>query len=64
MVMGERRISCKLKENEPTSCVTPAYINTLEALKEKQREKVEVCETSLVKIMVRVKRADQRRTDE
>ena len=41
-VIGFRRISHKRKGNVLSSCVNPAYMNTLEtmALTEKQQEKV------------------------
>ena len=46
-VMVDRRISRKRKGYVLSSCVSPAYMNTLEmmALTEKQQEKVQVCET-------------------
>ena len=44
--MEERRISRKRKGNVLSSCVTPAYMDALEAiaLTEKQQEKVQICE--------------------
>jgi len=65
VVMGYRRISRRLKRNVLSSYVTPAYMTALEtmALTQKQQEKVRVCETNLVGIIVGVKRADKRISD-
>ena len=50
-VMGDRRISRKLKGNVLNSYVTQAYMNGLKtmALTEKQQEKVRVYESNLLR---------------
>ena len=50
-VMGDRRISRKLKGNVLNSYVTQAYMNGLKtmALTEKQQEKVRVYENNLLR---------------
>ena len=64
-VMGDKRILRK-KGNMLSSCVTSAYTNVLEtlALTEKQQEKVQVCETNLVRRILGIKKADKRRMGE
>ena len=61
--MGDRHKSRKRKGNVLISCVTPAYMNALgtTTLTEKQQEKVQVCEKRSVRIIVGVKRADERK---
>ena len=61
-VMGDRRISRKLKGKMLSSCVTQAYMNALEtmALTEKQQENVQFCENNMARIIVGVKRADNK----
>ena len=60
-VMGDRHISRKRKGNVLSSCVTPAYINVLEAmaLTKKQQEEIQVCKNNLVRIIVGDKRANK-----
>ena len=55
----------QLKGNVLSSCVTPAYIYSLEtmALREKQQEKVQVGNNNWIRRIVGVKRADKRRMD-
>ena len=50
-MMGDRRISRKLKGKVHTSCVAPAYVHGLEtmAVIEKQQTKVQICEKQLNK---------------
>ena len=64
-VMGDRRISCKLKGKVLTSRVATAWLYGLEmlALTEKQQEKVQVCENNWIRRIVEVTRADKRRID-
>ena len=56
--MGGRCLSRKLKGNMFSSCVTAAYVNGLKTtvLTEKQQEKVQVCENSLARRIVGLKR--------
>ena len=56
-----------LKEMCVSSCVTPGIHEcTRDAMRltEKQEEKVQVCETNLVRRIIGVKRTDKRRTGE
>ena len=56
-----------LKEMCVSSCVTPGIHECTRdtvRLTEKQEEKVQVCETNLVRRLIGVKRADKRRTGE
>ena len=57
MVMGDRRMSRKLKGKVPTSCVAPAYMHGLETIApiEKQQKKVQICENQLDKKTGRTK---------
>ena len=43
-VLGDRRMSCKLKGNVLSSCVTPTYLNAVDIITptEKQQEKIQV----------------------
>ena len=59
-VMGDRRVSCNLKGNVLSSCVTPEYKNALETmvLKEEQQGRSRFAKNNLARIIVGVKRAD------
>ena len=55
--MGDRRISCKFIGKVISSCVSQIYMNAPEtmALKEKQQEKVHVCEKKKLIVGVNVR---------
>ena len=60
-VMGDKRISRKLKGNMLSSCVIPAYLYGIEtmAMLAKQQEKLKVCENNWARRIAGVKRIDQ-----
>ena len=43
--MGDRHVSRKLKGKVLSSCITPAYLETM-VMTEKQQEKLQVCENN------------------
>jgi len=60
-LMADEKISRKLKGNVLMSCVSPAYLYSLEtaALTERQQQRLQVCE-NWVRRIVGVKRMDKR----
>ena len=65
-MMGDKRISWKLKGKVLSLCITLAYLYGLEtmAMAEKQQEKLQVSQNNWVRKIVGVKRIDKRRKEE
>ena len=62
-VMGDRRLSHKLKGKVLSSRVVWVYMNALETTALTEKQQVQVCEKQL-RIIVRVERTENRRMDE
>ena len=64
--MGDRHVSRKLKGKVLNSCITPAYLHSLEtmAINKKQQERLQACKNNWVRRIVGVKRINERRMEE